>query len=494
MNGKLVFRTDFSDCLNYVLSKEGAKLISTNMTGQTASELAAEFHLIARQSSRIQKPVMHLSLSPHPDDRLSEEEKLQFSQKLFEALGMGQCQWVLVEHNDTTAPDGQPRPHLHAVGNRIPTNDRKAVNSSWIKKRTELALQNLRLQFGLREVIPSWSVERKAPSTGLVRRYRTQKEHYEKGERTQPPELPALVQFQNAIDSAAVNSSTMPELLEQLQEKGINAKILFTRNDLVKGIVYERGKYHFSGSQLGRAYSFPGLQKYRNVDYQPSRDNEALKAFQTPVKEAIASDSKKRQSASAGILAKENAPSNDFNQSHSTQPKNQPSSPETNTGSTSQWEALRQHLFQQYGLPQELSSVLKEQGNLYANSQGEAVWVKKPYKGQQKDGGAFWIATGSTVDRAVITDSPIEAVSAFLVEEERQQSKPTLYLSLEKVSSLPKDFLEKLNEVAVGIADNAFAQEVTAALKNATRLEVDSPNETWQQMQQQKQVHKQIEL
>ena len=238
----------------------------------------------------------------------------------------------------------------------------------------------------------------------------------------------------------------------------------------------------------------PGLQKYRNVDYQPSRDNEALKAFQTPVKEAIASDSKKRQSASAGILAKENAPSNDFNQSHSTQPKNLPNSPETNTGSTSQWEALRQHLFQQYGLPQELSSVLKEQGNLYANSQGEAVWVKKPYKGQQKDGGAFWIATGSTVDRAVITDSPIEAVSAFLVEEERQQSKPTLYLSLEKVSSLPKDFLEKLNEVAVSIADNAFAQEVTAALKNATRLEVDSPNETWQQMQQQKQVHKQIEL
>ncbi len=86
MNGKLVFRQDFSDCLDYVLNKEGAKLLGTNMGGRTAPSLAAEFRFIACASSRIEKPVMHLSLSPHPDDRLSKEEKLDFSQKLFEAL------------------------------------------------------------------------------------------------------------------------------------------------------------------------------------------------------------------------------------------------------------------------------------------------------------------------------------------------------------------------------------------------------------------------
>jgi Relaxase/Mobilisation nuclease domain len=278
MNGKIVFAAKFSNCLDYVLNKQGARLLETYyLIGQTVEELTREFNFIASASDRIQKPVMHLSLSPHPDDRLTDKRKIDFCIELLEILGMDKCQRVIVEHNDTTTPDGKPRPHLHLVVNRIPMDDDKAVNSSWIRLKLQKALDSLRYAYSLAPLRNREEILEKAPTTGQIRRYRSELKDYQQKKRSLPPEIPAIVQFQQQIKSAATNSINMVDFLEKVKNSGIEPHVVFITDDRVKGITYKKDDHWFSGYQLGRGYTFNGLQKHYGIDYQPERDNELLK-------------------------------------------------------------------------------------------------------------------------------------------------------------------------------------------------------------------------
>ncbi|MEH2325845.1 MAG: hypothetical protein V7K32_20240 [Nostoc sp.] len=46
-----------------------------------------------------------------------------------------------------------------------------------------------------------------------------------------------------------------------------------TRNGKSKGISYVMKNQQFSGTNLETAYTFPGLQKHKGVNYQPKRDD-----------------------------------------------------------------------------------------------------------------------------------------------------------------------------------------------------------------------------
>jgi hypothetical protein len=80
-----------------------------------------------------------------------------------------------------------------------------------------------------------------------------------------------------AIDQATENSPTMPEFISRLKDQGIDAQVKYTRGGEAKGISYKVDKIAFSGTKLGSAYTFPGLQKHRKVSYESDRDDEAIK-------------------------------------------------------------------------------------------------------------------------------------------------------------------------------------------------------------------------
>jgi hypothetical protein len=280
MNGKIVFATQFSDCLNYVMNKQGARLLETDyLAGKTVEQLTREFNLIASVSDRIKKPVMHLSLSPHPDDKLSDKKKINFCIELLEAIGMDKCQRVIVEHNDTTTPDSKPRPHLHLVVNRIPMDEDKAVNSSWIKVKLQKALDDLRCTYNLTPIRNREEILEKTPTTGEIRRYRSELKDYQQNKRSSPPEIPVIVQFQQQIKAAATNSTNIVDFLEKVKGNGIEPNLVFMTNDRIKGITYKKDGRWFSGYQLGRGYTFNGLQKHYGIDYQPERDDRLLREF-----------------------------------------------------------------------------------------------------------------------------------------------------------------------------------------------------------------------
>ena len=267
MHSQIIFGSSFHGCLDYVLGKPGAQMVGTNnLAGTKIGQFTKQFQRIASRSTRLKKPVMHVDFSPHPDEGgvFTHERIMEFAANFFEGLGMENCQWVLVQHNDTVTPAQQPRPHFHAVANRIPIDQNKAVNSSWIGRRCQQILRDLRAQFGLKALREPEQVERKPMSVGQYRRLRREQEEYEQGIRSQPPELPVKVQLQDAIDELSTEQLTLPELTQKLRQQGIEVRI----NS--RGISYAKSGVAFSGTQLGRAYTINGLAKYRGIS---SEDN-----------------------------------------------------------------------------------------------------------------------------------------------------------------------------------------------------------------------------
>jgi hypothetical protein len=266
MIGKTVKGNGFGGVLRYVFEKPEATRVGGNMVGQTPRALAREFRAIASNNHRVKRPVAHISLSPSPEEELSDLKALDFAMAYLDKIGFADCQWVLVRHADTQTDDGRPRPHFHLVANRVKSTDYKVVRDWRDYRRSEIAIRELEKEFGLIQVQPSWEYDRTAPSSGQLK----------KALREQSALEPVKIQLQKAIDAAAQDSPTMLEFIIRLKKSGVEAKVNFQSTGRVQGLTYELSEIKFSGTQLGKAYTFPGIQKYRGVTYEPDRDSELL--------------------------------------------------------------------------------------------------------------------------------------------------------------------------------------------------------------------------
>ncbi len=266
MIGKTVKGNGFGGVLRYVFEKPDAQYIGGNMSSSTPRALASEFRACASHNHRVQRPVAHISLSPSPEEELSDAIALDLAIAYMDKIGFAECQWVLVRHADTQTDDGKPRPHFHIVANRVKQTDYKVVRDWRDYRRSEMAIRELEKEFGLIQVQPSWEYDRTAPSTG----------HLKKALREQSASKPVKTQLQKAIDIAALDNPTLPELIQKLKGKGVKAQVHFQSTGRVQGLTYSMDGITFSGTKLGKAYTFPGLMKYRGVTYESDRDAELL--------------------------------------------------------------------------------------------------------------------------------------------------------------------------------------------------------------------------
>ncbi|NMF61060.1 relaxase/mobilization nuclease domain-containing protein [Pseudanabaena yagii] len=80
---------------------------------------------------------------------------------------------------------------------------------------------------------------------------------------------------------------TMPQLIEQLKHSGVAAHVKYTRTKKIKGISYSLGSNSIQGNELGKEYSWGGLQKYLQVSYDPARDRSIILEMQSANLKAI---------------------------------------------------------------------------------------------------------------------------------------------------------------------------------------------------------------
>lgn len=263
----------FRGLLNYLQSQQGAKLIGGNMGGRNPRALALEFKISRQLNQEADRVVYHASLSLPENERLDDATWNEIAYRYLEEMGFDSNQYVVYRHSNTQ------HDHIHICASRIRLDDGKIVHDSWDYKRSESIIRQLERDYDLQQTPSSHEKLNRNPSIGQQRRLEREQREYTNGDRPTPQERPIKQQLQELIDRATADKPTMPQLIERLQLQGVSVRHGVTRNGKSKGISYALNGQQFSGTSLGAAYTFPGLQKHKGIDYQPQRDDLHLNAL-----------------------------------------------------------------------------------------------------------------------------------------------------------------------------------------------------------------------
>lgn len=249
MIGKQIKGKSFRGVLNYLHYKEDSRIIGGNMAGDNPKVMAAEFAVSRQLNPRLEKAVYHASLSLPHEEHLNDETWNDLCGEYLEGMEFTGSQYVVYRHSD------KHHDHVHIVASRIRITDGTTVNDSWDYVRSEKLIRSLENKYQLTPTISSQKKYQRGQTRGEKRLI----------ERTGEESI--REKLQQFIDDEAQKWMTMPELVDGLRKRGIDARIKLTRTGKIRGISYGLNGVAISGTKLGKAYTFPGLQKYRGIGY-----------------------------------------------------------------------------------------------------------------------------------------------------------------------------------------------------------------------------------
>ena len=371
MIGKISKGSGFRGCLYYVLGRTGAEIIDTNMDGDSPCSLAKEFAVSRQLRPKLNQVVCHVAISLRPDEHLNNEDwQIAIAQYLKE-MGFDNNQYVAVKHTDK-----ENHEHIHLVTSRV-RMDGSVVSDSWDWTRSQDVIRKLEQDFGLAAVPSSWESDRqeqtksqidKELETGKVTvkrqladkidatlvnttslpdfieqlnlegievRVDRDRKGKPKGiaykldgvsmagssvgkayslprilkrienvsEQGTPPNSPAIASHISQVIREQVKAGmTMPQLIEQLKHSGVAAHVKYTRTKKIKGISYSLGSNSIQGNELGKEFSWGGLQKYLQVSYEPARDRSIILEMQSANLKAVSQPVEHRNGLSDSFL------------------------------------------------------------------------------------------------------------------------------------------------------------------------------------------------
>ena len=258
MIGKQTKGKSFRGVLNYLHDHESSRIIGGNMAGDTPRVMSAEFAVARKLNPRLEKAVYHSSLSLPLGEHLDDETWNALASDYIKGMDFTQCQYVVYRHSD------KDHDHIHIVASRIRITDGTTVSDSWDYVRSEQLIRDLETKYKLTPTHSSNQKRKRGQTSGEMRLI----------ERTGTRSVRDLLQ--TIIDKETSKPTSMPELVGRLKNKGIDAKITVTRTGKIKGISYQLDGVATSGTHLGKAYTFNGLQKYKQVSYDDKFERSEL--------------------------------------------------------------------------------------------------------------------------------------------------------------------------------------------------------------------------
>ncbi len=223
----------FYGILAYAIHKEGARLIGAAQG--TLEELAQDFGVFRSLKPQCRKPVLHLSLSLHPEERLSDGQWESAAETMMTRLGYRDHFYAVVHHSDTD------HSHIHIVASRI-SPEGSVPQVSFEKRKASAIACYLEKKFGLRRASLAWGEKPKERRWSRLRRL---------------------------INRAALESNTVSEWTERLARLGVGVQANLG-GDHVSGVSFWFEGRLIKGSALGRRFSWKALAD--RLDYRPERD------------------------------------------------------------------------------------------------------------------------------------------------------------------------------------------------------------------------------
>lgn len=130
------------------INKEEGKLLTTHKiyndgTGTVDIRRAMEdFGQFLPTNVRTEKPVLHISLNPHPDDRLTDTDLIDIAREYLDRLGYGNQPYMVYKHEDID------RHHLHIVTVNVDETGRR-LNQDFLFRRSDRIRKELEEKYGL---------------------------------------------------------------------------------------------------------------------------------------------------------------------------------------------------------------------------------------------------------------------------------------------------------------------------------------------------------
>ncbi|MCP3967033.1 MAG: relaxase/mobilization nuclease domain-containing protein [Lentisphaerae bacterium] len=250
----------FRGVLDYALRKDkNAEIIGGNMVGETSRALAAEFKASRELRPECERPVWHCSLSLPKNEKAGDERWSSIAEKHLKNMDIDpdKHQYVVIQHKDTEYD------HIHIIASRIGL-DGEIWKGQWEARKAIQSTQKLEKEFGLSQTkgLEEKRTEKRLTSNEINMAARTKK-------------APTRAILQNHIAEALEDKPTTAVFLERMAISNIGVRPNIASTGRMSGISFELEGIKFKGSQLGKGYSWAGLQK-KGLDYEQDRDREVL--------------------------------------------------------------------------------------------------------------------------------------------------------------------------------------------------------------------------
>lgn len=131
------------------INKERGRLLDTNKIYNDGSGTVnihrayEDFMRWIPTSSRTERPMMHISLNPHPDDCLSDTDFTRLAHEYMEKMGFAEMPYMIYKHEDID------RHHVHIVALRVGTDGRCISDRNNFYKNKKVC-RELEQKYGLK--------------------------------------------------------------------------------------------------------------------------------------------------------------------------------------------------------------------------------------------------------------------------------------------------------------------------------------------------------
>lgn len=155
------------------INKEEGRLLGANKIilpadGQIdIGRIAENFREFMPMMGRTKKPVLHISLNPHPDDKLTDQDFEILAREYLEKLGFGEQPFIIYKHEDID------RHHIHIV--TVNVNEQgKRLNQDFLFRRSKKITTELEEKYNLHKaqrekITPDMPIKKVDPSGDIKR-------------------------------------------------------------------------------------------------------------------------------------------------------------------------------------------------------------------------------------------------------------------------------------------------------------------------------------
>lgn len=276
-------KPNFLDTLKYVLGKNDAGIVDTNMMGTKPDEFNQQFLTIKYTNKAVKRQCAHLIISithrPNYHEHLSNSQYSYVAREYLKDMGYlpkeeslvaATSQFVAVRHHDRN------HEHLHIIASRIRL-DGSLVNDSYDYFNSQVSTRRIAAELGL-EVTPTTNeavaskLEQEYGITALTSPNRSKSIRAVNSKHKTPTSKEIIRQ---AIGEAIKDSPTVSTFIQRLEENNIGVLPKMQGEELL-GFTYIHNDVKIAGYQVYKPYSWNKLRSEYGITYDQDKDKEVI--------------------------------------------------------------------------------------------------------------------------------------------------------------------------------------------------------------------------